>query len=55
MSLGRTIPRWVKDGAFEDADDWGEAPDRGETLVVKVEFTEVLETGDGEEMTRRHG
>ena len=49
MDQGRTIPRWVKDGTFEDPDDWGEAPDRGDTIHLKVEFSETLETGDGEE------
>lgn len=45
--LGRTLPRWVKDGTFDE--EWPDAPQRGETVQVRVEFTEDLETGDGEE------
>ena len=44
---GRQLPRWVKDGSFDE--EWPDAPERGETVQVKVDFTEDLETGDGEE------
>lgn len=47
MSLGRTVPRWVKDGTFDE--DWSDAPQRGDTVQVRLTFTEDLETGDGEE------
>ncbi|MBL8954628.1 MAG: hypothetical protein JNK82_27875 [Myxococcaceae bacterium] len=47
MSLGRLLPRWVKDGSFDE--EWEDAPQRGDTVQVRVEFTEDLETADGEE------
>ena len=46
MSLGRQLPRWVKDGTFDQ--DWEDAPQRGDTVQVRVEFTEDLDAGDGE-------
>ncbi len=47
MSLGRQVPRWVKEGTFDE--EWEDAPQRGDTVQVRVEFTEDLESGDGEE------
>src|SRR5882724_5264295 len=48
--MGRTIPRWVKDGTFTEA--WDDAPQRGDTVEVRVEFADALETGDGEEWSQ---
>jgi hypothetical protein len=47
MSMGRQLPIWVADGTFDE--EWSEAPERGETVQVRIEFKSVLETGDGEE------
>src|SRR5213596_2083258 len=47
MSLGRTVPRWVKEGTFDE--DWKDAPQRGDAVQIRLEFSEDLETGDGEE------
>jgi len=47
MSLGRLVPRWVKEATFDE--EWEEAPERGDTVQIRVEFTEDLESGDGEE------
>src|SRR5262245_60968855 len=47
MSLGRQLPRWVKDGTFDG--EWEDAPQRGDTVQIRVEFTEDLDAGDGEE------
>lgn len=47
MSLARTVPRWVKEGTFDE--DWHDAPQRGDAVQIRVAFSEDLETGDGEE------
>ena len=39
----RQVPRWVKEGTFDE--EWEDAPERGETVQIRVEFTEDLDAG----------
>jgi hypothetical protein len=41
------LPPFVREGTFTQA--WADAPQRGDRVVVRVDFTEELATGDGEE------
>lgn len=40
------MPRWVSEGTLDP--HWTEAPERGATVLVRVQFSEELETGRGE-------